>query len=76
MDKNTKTRWIIVAAVAAVVAVATTLILLALRARAKKKAWYEQDAFEYDEDDCLGFDDFEDDLAEPAAEVPEATPEV
>lgn len=70
MDKNLKTRWIIVAAVAAVVAVATTLVLLALRARAKKKAWYEQEAFEYDEDDCLGFDDTAHDLADPALDEP------
>ena len=71
MDKNTKIRWAIVAAVAAVVAVATTLVSLALRARAKKKAWYEQEAFDYDVDDCECFDDFEADLPEPAEEATE-----
>lgn len=72
MDKN-KTRWIIVAVVASVVAVATTLVILALRARAKKKAWYEQEAFDYDVDDCAGFDDGMDaGFAEPLAAEAEA----
>lgn len=54
-----KTRWILIAAVAAVVAAATTVLVLVLRARAKKKAWYEQEAFDYDLDDCEGIE-FED----------------
>ena len=54
-----KTRWILIAVVAAVVAAATTTLVLILRARAKKKAWYEQEAFDYDLDDCecMEFDD-------------------
>ncbi len=56
MEKNTKTRWILVAVVAAVVAAATTVLVLVLRARKKKQAWYEQESFEYDLDDCECFD--------------------
>ena len=64
MDKNGKSRWIIVAIIAAVVAVATTLVVLALRARAKRKAWYEEPAFDYDVDDADLFEEFEEDAAE------------
>ena len=70
MDKNTKSRWIIVAVVAAVVAAITTVLILVLRARAKKKAWYEQEAFDYDFDDCECFD-LEDDVIEMADETAE-----
>jgi Flp pilus assembly protein TadB len=62
----------IVAVVASVVAVATTLVILALRARAKKKAWYEQEAFDYDVDDCAGFDGMDADFTEPLAAEAEA----
>ena len=72
MDKNTKTRCIIVAIVAAVVAVATTLVVLALRARAKKKAWYEQEAFDYDVDDCACFDEADEAFDEPVTDPIEA----
>ena len=58
--KNNKTRWILVAVVAAIVAAATTALVLILRARAKKDAWYEGEAFDCDLDDCDCFD-FEDD---------------
>lgn len=59
--KNNKTRWILIAAIAAVVAAATTVLVLVLRARANKKAWYEQEAIDYDVDDCdcIEFDDEE-----------------
>ncbi len=70
MNKN-KTRWIVVAVVAAVVAAATTLVLLALRARAKKKAWYEDEAFDYDADDCICFDDLDDEIPEVAEDIAE-----
>ena len=53
---NKKTRWILIGIVAAVVAAATTVLVLVLRARAKKKAWYEEQAFDYDLDDCACFD--------------------
>ncbi len=57
MKKSTK--WIIVAAVAAAIAAATTLVILALRARAKKRAWYDEEAaFGYDLDDELLEDEF------------------
>ncbi len=50
MKKSTK--WILIAAVAALVAAATTLVILALRARAKKRDWYEEEAaFDCDLDD-------------------------
>ena len=61
--KNNKTRWILIAVVAAVVAAATTALVLILRARAKKKAWYEDEAFDYDLDDCECFEFDEDDFA-------------
>lgn len=53
--KGSKTaKWIIVAAVAALIASLTTVVILALRARAKKKAWYEEDGeFGYDLEDDL-----------------------
>ena len=71
MEKNKTVKWLIVAAVAAGIAAITTVVLLAIRAKAKKKAWYEQAAFEYDTDDCEGFDEFEDDIVELAEEVQE-----
>ena len=55
--KNNKTRWTLVAIVAAVVAVATTALVLILRARAKKKAWYEEEAIDLDEYDTLNAED-------------------
>ena len=59
MGKKT-TRWIVVAVVAAVIAAITTMVVLALRARAKKKkAWYEETAFDYDVDECECFDDID-----------------
>ena len=53
--KNNKTRWILVAVIAAVVAAATTALVLILRARAKK-TWYEDEALDYDLDDGEYFD--------------------
>lgn len=48
-----KSRWILVAIVAALVAVATTAVIFALRARAKKKALFDRESecqsFEFDE---------------------------
>ena len=59
MEKKS-TRWVVIAVVAAVIAAVTTLVVLALRARAKKKkAWYEEAAFDYDVDDCECFEDAE-----------------
>lgn len=47
--KNKTAKWLLIAAVAAVIAAVTTVVILALRARAKKKAWYEEEAdFDYD----------------------------
>lgn len=68
MDK--KNRWVIVAIVAAVVAALTTVLVFVLRARAKRRAWYEQEAFDYDADDCecFDFDDECDEAIEAAVE--------
>ena len=48
-----KSRWILVAIVAALVAVATTAVIFALRARAKKRALFDREgdchSFEFDE---------------------------
>ena len=41
-EKNNK--WILIAALAAVVAALTTVAVLALRARSKKKNWYDEQA--------------------------------
>ena len=50
--KSKTGKWIIIAAVAAVIAAVTTIVIIALRARAKKKAWYEEEAdFDYNLDD-------------------------
>ena len=67
MEKN-KNRWVVVAIVAAVVAALTTVVVLVLRARAKKKAWAEQEAFDCDLDDCQCFEFDEDDMIEAAIE--------
>ena len=62
---NKKSRWILVAVLAAVVAVATTLVVLALRARAKKKAWYEDEpVIDYDIADAELFDAIDEELVE------------
>ena len=65
MDKKTN-RWIIAAVVVAVVAALAAIAMYVLRARTKKKAWYEQDAMACDgECECFEFDD-EDDIIETA----------
>ena len=69
MTKNNKSGWIIVAVIAAIIAAITTLVVLALRARAKSKPWYEQEAFDYDEDDCAGFEDEDSELAASTEEA-------
>ncbi len=56
--KNKTAKWLLVAAVAAVIAAVTTVAIIALRARAKKKAWYEEEAdFDYDLEDEFVFED-------------------
>lgn len=72
MEKNSKTvKWIVVASVAAAIAAITTIVVLALRARAKKKAWYEQATFDYDTDDCECFDELDDAFVEVGTETEE-----
>ena len=64
MENNNKSSkiWIIVI-IAAVVAALTTVAIIVLRARAKKKAYLEQEAFDYDLDDCACFT-FDDEVVE------------
>ena len=51
MCKRTR-KWLLITIVAALIAAVTTVLVLALRARAKKKAWYEEEAsFDCDLDD-------------------------
>ena len=71
MNRNDKSKWILIACVAAVVAAVTTIVLLVLRAKAKKKAWYEQASFDYDIDDCECFDELDDLAPEFEAEIEE-----
>lgn len=68
MENNNKNRWVVVAVLAAVVAALTTVVVLVLRARAKKKAWDEQEALDCDLDDCECFVFEEDIVDEPAIE--------
>ena len=63
-----KNRWVVIAIVAAVVAALTTVVVLVLRARAKKKAWCEQEAFDYDLDDCACFEFDDEEVVEAAIE--------
>lgn len=49
--KNTKTRWILIAVVSALVAIVTTALVLVLRARAKEKAWFDEESIDFDVDD-------------------------
>jgi lipopolysaccharide export system protein LptC len=64
-----KSRWLLVAIVAALVAVATTAVIFALRARAKKKALFNRDecGFDYDECQSFEFDDNGELIEEPVA---------
>ncbi len=72
MEKNSKhVKWIIVAAVAAGIAAITTIAILMLRAKAKKKAWFENAAFEYDMDDCETFEDFDGDVLDAVDDMQE-----
>lgn len=66
MEKNHKNRWVVIAIIAAIVAALTTVVVLVLRARARKKAWYEKQALDCDLDDsnCYVFED--EDLSDEA----------
>ena len=53
-----KSNWILIAVIAAVVAALTTVVVFVLRARAKSKAWYDQEPIDCDVDEeCFEFDD-------------------
>lgn len=67
--KSKTAKWLLVAAVAAVIAAVTTVVIIALRARAQKKAWYEEEAdFDYDLEDEFAFDEAADDVIETIEE--------
>lgn len=57
MKKNSN--WIWVAVIAAVVAALTAAVVFILRARAKGKAWYDEEPIDCDMDDaeCYEFDE-------------------
>lgn len=57
MKKNSN--WIWVAVIAAVVAALTAAVVFILRARAKDKAWYDEEPIDCDMDDaeCYEFDE-------------------
>lgn len=62
MEKSRSSKWIIVAIVAAVIAALTTVAILLLRARAQKKAWF-------DEEPDFGYDLEADDVVDVTDEV-------
>ena len=66
MEKNNKSRWVLIAVIAAIVAAITTIVVFILRARAKRKAWCEQEAFDYDMDDYNSFDLDDDEIIDAA----------
>lgn len=68
MEKNGKSRWVLIAVIAAIVAAITTIVVFILRARAKRKAWCEQEAFDYDLDNCDCFDLDDDELVDTIEE--------
>lgn len=69
MDKKSN-NWIWVAVIAAVVAAVTALVVFILRARAKEKAWLEEEPIDCDLDDaeCFEFSDEDIELTEIAVE--------
>ena len=68
MEKNNKSRWLLIAVIAAIVAAITTIVVFILRARAKRKAWCEQEAFDYDMDDYNSFDLDDDEIIDAIEE--------
>ena len=65
MDKKNNNPWILIAIVAAVAAAVAALVVFLLRARAKQKAWYDQEAIDCEMDDCECFE-FDDEDVEIA----------
>ena len=70
MDKKNNNPWIVIAVVTALVAAAAAVVVFILRARAKQKAWYDQEAIDYEMDDCecFEFDDEDVEIAETTVE--------
>ena len=70
MDKKNNSPWVAIAIVAALVAAAAAVVVFILRAREKQKAWYDQEAIDYEMDDCecFEFDDEDVEIAETAVE--------
>lgn len=63
MEKKTNS-WVIVAAVLAVLAAFSAVVVLILRARSKKVAWYDQEAINYDDEDCCECFEFDEEDVE------------
>lgn len=70
MDKEKKSSlWAVIGIVTAVMAVLAVVLVFVLRARSKKKAWYEGDAIDCEMDDSIELDDA--DLEEIDTEIDE-----
>ena len=70
MDKKNNNPWIVIAIVTALIAAAAAVVVFILRAREKQKAWYDQEAIDYEMDDCecFEFDDEDVEIAETVVE--------
>ena len=70
MDKKNNSPWVVIAIVAALVAAVAAVVVFILRAREKQKAWYDQEAIDYEMDDCecFEFDDEDVEIAEATVE--------
>ena len=70
MDKKNNNPWIVLAIVTALIAAVAAVVVFILRARAKQKAWYDQEAIDCDMDDCECFelDDEDDEIADTVVE--------
>ena len=70
MDKKNNNPWIVLAIVTALSAAVAAVVVFILRARAKQKAWYDQEAIDCDMDDCecFEFDDEDDEIADTIVE--------
>ena len=70
MDKKNNNPWIVIAIVTALIAAAAAVVVFVLRARAKQKAWYDQEAIDCEMDDCecFEFDDEDVEIADSAVE--------
>lgn len=68
MDKEKKSPWIVVGIIAAVLAVLAVVLVFVLRARSKKKAWYEGEPIDCEMDDPIELDNDDLEPIEPETE--------